>query len=185
VKGTWLLVVVAVLPVLVLEVVAAAPGYPVEDPAGAPVAVVYDASTHVLSIDSSTVETSEDPVAGDTSVSGVVEGPSGQINHGQVIKQLHELTEGPASGCLTSAVARSDLGEGDQKVTTDEYGSTGSSGATDGAVTTIETDCTDSGRSNDQASSKSSENSSANRPTAPGKSDSAPGNSNGAPGKDK
>ena len=123
-RGTWLILVIAVIPVLVSQVASAAPGYPVADPPGTTYVVAYDSPSHVLTLTSSTIDTIEESaVAGDTepdvavsesTTSGVVEGPNGQINHGQVIKQLHELTDGRNSGCLTSAVAQSDLGKDDQ-----------------------------------------------------------------------
>ena len=125
-RGTWLILVVAVLPVLASQVASAAPGYPVEDPKGTSYTVAYDPPSQVLTLTSSTIGTTDSSVTtGDSSpepsvavsdsVTGVVEGPNGQVNHGQVMKQLHELTDGQNSGCLTSAVAQSDLGKGDQE----------------------------------------------------------------------
>ena len=127
-RGTWLILVVAVIPVLVSQVASAAPGYPVEDPADTSYVVTYDPPSRVLTVTSSTPPSSDiaagtaaapDDPGTDGVVSGVVGAPNGQINHGQVVKELHELTDGRNSGCLTSAVARSDLGKGVHESTED------------------------------------------------------------------
>jgi hypothetical protein len=175
-RGTWLILVVAVLPVLASQVASAAPGYPVEDPKGTSYTVAYDPPSHVLTLTSSTTaatdgsaaagESSSEPsVTESDPVTGIVEGPNGQINHGQVMKQLHELTDGQNSGCLTSAVAQSDLGKGDQE---------GLVGEID--PLTVEVDCLDTngGSKSDKTQGKSD--------AAPGKSDKVPGK---APGRDK
>jgi hypothetical protein len=167
VKGTWILALVAVLPVLVSQVVAAAPGYPVEDPPGAGIVVGYDAQANLLTFSSETTDTTAAPDLSDQAApverteiaSGVVEGPNGQINHGQVIKQLHELTEGKNSGCLTSAVAKSDLGKEDRSVETD---------GTD--VTLIDTECATTDLLETKPSTNGSETASANQSEDHGKS---------------
>ena len=159
-RGTWLVLVVAVIPVLVSQVASAAPGYPVEDPAVTSYVVAYDPPSRVLTVTSSssdivgdTTALPEDP-ATDVVTSGVVGGSNGQINHGQVMKELHELTDGRNSGCLTSAVARSDLGKGDDESAADD----------------LDVDCSKTNGAD--ASDK-----------APGKSDEAPGKQDKAPGK--
>jgi hypothetical protein len=93
-------------------------------------------------------------------VTGVVERPNGQVNHGQVMKQLHELTDGQNSGCLTSAVARSDLGKSDQEELAGEVD-----------PLSVEVDCSDKAQGKPD--------------TAPGKPDKAQGKSGKAPGRDK
>jgi hypothetical protein len=170
-RGTWLVLVVAVIPVLVSQVASAAPGYPVEDPADTSYVVAYDPPSQVLTVTSST-PASPDVVVGttvlpedlgtDAVVSGVVGGPNGQINHGQVVKEVHELTDGPTSGCLTSAVARSDLGMGEHESTADDLDSVA-----------LNVDC--SKTNGTDASDKA--------PGNPDKSDKAPGKSDKAPGK--
>ena len=70
------------------------------------------------------------------------------------MKELHELTDGRNSGCLTSAVARSDLGKGDDEAAADD----------------LDVDCSKTNGAD--ASDK-----------APGKSDEAPGKQDKAPGK--
>jgi len=163
VKGTWMLALVAVLPVLVSQVAAAAPGYPVENPPGAQIVVGYDAHANVLTFSAETRSTTESETAVERSdptvaveladiASGVVEGPNGQINHGQVMKQLHELTEGKNSGCITSAVAKSDLGKGDQSIASD---------GTD--VTLIDTECTTTDLLDEKSSINGSETAASNR----------------------
>jgi hypothetical protein len=171
-RGTWLILVVAVLPVLASQVASAAPGYPVEDPKGTSYTVSYDLPSDVLTLTSSTIGTTDgSAAAGDSSpelsaaesdsVSGVVEGPNAQINHGQVMKQLHELTDGQNSGCLSSAVAQSDLGKGDQEDLVGEID-----------PLTVEVDCLDA-------------NGSGKSDKTQGKSDAAPGKSGKAPGRDR
>jgi hypothetical protein len=177
-RGTWLIIVVAVLPVLASQVASAAPGYPVEDPKGTSYTVAYDPPSQVLTLTSSTIGATDGSVAtGDSSpelsvavsdsVTGVVEGPNGQVNHGQVMKQLHELADGQNSGCLTSAVAPSDLGKGDQEELVGEID-----------LLTVEVDCPDKTQGESDAAQGKSD-------TAPGKSDAAQGESDKAPSRDK
>jgi hypothetical protein len=159
-RGTWLLLVVAVLPILVAQVASAAPEYPVEDPQGASYTVAYDPPTQILTLTSSSSSHAGATATPDAPAASVlVEGPNGQVNHGQVMQQLHELTDGSNSGCLTSAVAKSDLGKGGESVSADEIDSL-----------TVDVDCT---KTADSAGSDS------------GKSDEAPGKSDKAPGKGK
>ena len=170
VKGTWMLALVAVLPVLVSQVAAAAPGYPVENPPGAQIVVGYDAQANVLTFSAETTSTTESETAIERSdptvavelteiASGVVEGPNGQINHGQVMKQLHELTEAKNSACVTSAVAKSDLGKEDRSVNSD-----------DSDVTLIDTECTTTDLLGERSSTNGSETAATNQSKDPGKS---------------
>jgi len=177
-RGTWLILVVAVLPVLASQVASAAPGYPVEDPKGTSYTVAYEPPSQVLTLASSTIGTSdgsivsgdsspEPSVAESDSVSGVVEGPNGQVNHGQVMKQVHELTDGQSSGCLTSEVARSDLGKGDQEGLVEDID-----------PLTVEVDCPDKTQGNSgETQGKSGE--------TPGKSGETQGTPDKARGRDK
>jgi hypothetical protein len=168
-RGTWLILVVAVLPVLVSQVASAAPGYPVEDPQGTSYTVAYDPPSHMLTVTSPTTSTLVQFGAAD--VSDAVGATTPQVNHGQVMKQLHELIEGRNSGCLTSAVAKSTLGKGDDQVPADEIG-----------TLIVDVDCSETDGSAGHGSGKPDD--------APGKSDTAEaekprGNSDKAPGKDK
>jgi hypothetical protein len=176
-RGTWLILVVAVIPVLVSQVASAAPGYPVEDPPSISYVVAYDPPSQVLTVTSPTTSTptssnitiqtdvvtgsaaADDGPGTDVVAGGVAGTASGQINHGQVVKKLHELADGRNSGCPTSAVAQSDLGKGDHK-----------SGADDIDSVVLNVDCSKTNGS--EASDKT-----------PGKSDEAPGESDKAPGK--
>jgi len=180
-RGTWLILVVAVLPVLASQVASAAPGYPVEDPKGTSYTVAYAPPSQVLTLTSSTIGTTDgSAAAGDSSpepsvavsdsVTGVVEVPNGQINHGQVMKQLHELTDGQNSGCLTSAVAQSDLGKGDQEDLVGEID-----------PHTVEVDCSDKA----PGLSDNSDETQGKSDAAPGKSDKTQGKSGKASGRDK
>ncbi len=55
------------------------------------------------------------------SVSGaVVGGPQGQINHGQFMRLFNHLVDMRGRGCLNRWLARSDLGKGDQKLSTSD-----------------------------------------------------------------
>jgi hypothetical protein len=183
-RGTWLILVVAVIPVLVSQVASAAPGYPVEDPPATSYVVAYDPPSRLLTVTSPTTSTPESSdVAGGTDVvtgttasdddsgtdavaSGVVGAPNGQVNHGQVVKKLHELTDGGNSGCLTSAVARSDLGKGDDQST---------SGDIDSVILNVDCSKTSDSDASDKTPGKSDK--------TPGKPDRSPGKSDKAPGK--
>lgn len=181
-RGTWLILVVAVLPILIAQVASAAPDYPVEDPPGTSYTVAYDPPSQILTLTSSSPSTT-DATATPTTASGaesitttsvLVEGPNGQINHGQVMQQLHEFTVDRNSGCLTSAVAKSELGKGDEPGSEDEIDSM-----------TVDVDCSTTADSAGRGSGKSDE--------APERSDKAekekpstpPGRSDKAPGKGK
>ncbi len=107
-QGTWLVLVVAAIPILVSEAASAAPGYPVADPVGGTVPITETAT-------------------------GVVKDPNGQVDCGQIMQQLHELTDEPTSGCNTNSEALSDLGKKQVGSTTDSDGS---------GPALIETDCT-------------------------------------------
>ena len=173
-RGTWLILVVAVLPVLASQVASAAPGYPVEDPQGTSYTVAYDPPSHILTVTSPTSTPQVDDPGVDTVVSGVAEGPNGQVNHGQVINQLHVLTDGRNSGCLTSAVAKTDLGRGDESVSADEIGSL-----------VIDVDCSRTSDSTDRGSVKSDEASGKSDKAAEEKPEKPHGKSDKAPGEDK
>ena len=181
-RGTWLILVVAIIPVLVSQVASAAPGYPVEEPAGTSYVVAFDPPSHVLTLTSSTTSTPDesgivdgsdgadgsvtlvDDPGLDSVVSIVAEDPNGQINHGQVVKKLHELADGHDTGCLTSAVAQSDLGKGAQQVEPGEID-----------ALTIDVNCAKTNNSAHSDSGGSGD--------SQGKSDKAPGRSDKAPGK--
>jgi hypothetical protein len=183
-RGTWLVLVVAVIPVLVSQVASAAPGYPVEDPPDTSYVVAYDPPSRVLTVTSPPTSTpassdtasetelvggtnplTDDPDA-DTVASGVVGGPNGQVNHGQVVKKLHELIDEHNAGCLTNAVARSDLGKGDHQSSEDDV---------DSVLLNVDCSNKSGAEASDEAAGKSDE--------APGTSDGAPGKSDRAPGK--
>lgn len=176
-RGLWAFLVVAVLPILVSSIATAAPGYPVQDQPEATYTVAYEPSSHVLTVtdtapDSATTDTpdvSEDVVV----ASGEVAGPNGQVNHGQVIKQLHDLIDGDNVGCITSAVAQSDLGKGDQQVRPNDTTPV-ETGGLDPTVLDIE--CTDHGQDREPSPANPSADSPSNRPDAPGRSGDAPGN---------
>jgi hypothetical protein len=183
-RGTWLILVVAVIPVLVSQVASAAPGYPVENPPSIPYVVAYDPPSQVLTVTSPIASTptssnvtveadvatgsaaADDDAGTDAVAGGVVGTASGQINHGQVVKKLHELADERNSGCLTGAVARSDLGKGDHKSAADDI---------DSVVLNVDCSKTNGSEASDKTPGKSDE--------APGTSDKAPDTSDKAPGK--
>lgn len=111
---------IAVIPVLVAGVASAAPRYPVENPAGTRFTVSYESASNTLNLSTSTAE---EPYAGTFGVDGATDdvsvsivGPNGQVNHGQIVSQVHELADGRQLGCITRTVAPSDLGKGDQQL---------------------------------------------------------------------
>lgn len=192
--GTWMLTLFALIPILAAGVASAAPGYPVEDSAETQFAVSYEPASNVLTLSTSTAEdsntgtvgvdgaaTAEDSVAdtvgkegatNDVSVSVV--GPNGQVNHGQIVKQVHGLVEGPQLGCITRIVGQSDLGKGDQQVRPHEQPT---SSATTEPVdpSVLEGECTDSDVSGKSASADISGNPIDDRDEPKGKSADAPG----------
>jgi hypothetical protein len=201
-RGTWLVLVVAAIPMLVAEVVAAAPGYPVEDQQPDAFVVAYDETSHVLSLSPSTTMALDQPDevepsgpdgappppsgGADDVVSGVVGGPNGQINHGQVIQQLRDLLDGQNPACLTSAVAQSDLGKGDHQVRSGDVETADSGTLTDELGSAIvNVDCTKNNPSDESGSAGVGKGSPSERPESAGKSDKAPRGPDKAPGRDK
>ncbi|GMQ98598.1 MAG: hypothetical protein BMS9Abin17_1118 [Acidimicrobiia bacterium] len=143
-RGTWIAIAI-MSPVLVAQIAFAVPRYLAQDTPEAAVTTTYDAQDDADPLNTPTTEGSNAPrdatevPDGTTDLPGnsaevpdsttdfpgnSAEVPDGPINHGQVMKQLQELTDGPASGCLTSAVARSDLGKGNQRDQTDTTNTT-------------------------------------------------------------
>jgi hypothetical protein len=182
-RRLWVLLVVAVLPILVSSIAAAAPGYPVQDPPGATYTVAYEPSSHVLSVTNTTpdptVAVAPEAAEGVVDVvSGEVVGPNGQVNHGQVMKQLHDLIDGNDVGCITSAVAQSEFGKGDQQVQPKDTTVTPDSGALDPATldpTIVDIDCTTrGGQSDEHPSNNATKEHTTGQPDSPGKSDTAP-----------
>ena len=203
-RGTWLLLVVAAIPMLVAEVVAAAPGYPVEDQQPEAYVVAYDETSHVLTLSPSTTMTLDQSYEGeplgpdgdslppsggagaDDVASGVVGGPNGQINHGQVLQRLRDLLDGQNSACLTSAVAQSDLGKGDQQVRSGDVETVDSGTLTDELGSAIvDVDCTKTNPSDDSGSANSGKGPPSERPESASGKDKAPDRPDKAPGSDK
>ena len=173
-RGLWVILVVAVLPILITSIAAAAPGYPVEDPPGNTYTVAYDPSDQVLTV-TDTTPTSVAPVESSTDeeaavgVAGDVSGPNGQINHGQIVSQLHDLIDGNDRGCITSAVAQSDLGKADQQVRPSDI-----PGTVDLDPTVLNVDCTDHGQPSEHPV-KPNPKPEEGKDNSQGKSDTAPG----------
>jgi hypothetical protein len=176
--GTWLLTLFAMIPILAAGVASAAPGYPVEDSGEIQFAVSYEPASNVLTLSASTAEAPDagtvgrDGATNDVSVLAV--GPNGQVNHGQIVKQVHGLAEGRQLGCIARNVGQSDLGKGDQQVRPHEQPTS--------SVTTepidpsvLEADCTDSAVSGGSASTATSGNPADDRDKPKGKSADAPG----------
>ena len=195
--GSWPLTLFALIPMLAAGVASAAPGYPVEDSGETQFAGSYEPASNVLTLSTSTADDSDagtvgvdgattaeasdagtvgrDGATNDVSVSVV--GPNGQVNHGQIVKQVHGLAEGRQLGCIARTVGQSDLGKGDQQVRLHEQPTS--------SVTTepidpsvLEADCTDSDVSGGSASAATSGNPADDR-------DKPKGNSTDAPGKNK
>jgi hypothetical protein len=176
--GTWLLTLFAMIPILAAGVASAAPGYPVEDSGETQFAVSYEPASNVLTLSTSTADDSDagtvgqDGATNDVSVSVV--GPNGQVNHGQIVKQVHGLAEGRQLGCIARNVGQSDLGKGDQQVRPHEQPtSSDTTEPIDPSV--LETECTDSDVSGGSASTATSESSADDRDKPKGKSSDAPG----------
>jgi hypothetical protein len=171
--------VLALVPFLISGVAAAAPGYPVENPPSNPFTVTYDTTSHVLTLTTSITEDSGAAVSGVDGTTGdvattVVEGPNGQINHGQIVRQVHELVEGQQLGCVTRVVAKSDLGKGDQQVRPNEPSTESNiTESVDPAI--LEGECPSSNQSNKPASTSASDHPSKNGDKSQGKSKDAPG----------
>lgn len=75
-------------------------------------------------------------------VGGQVTGPEGQVNHGTIIALFNAMYDGENRGCLVRHLAQSDLGKGDQQITTEEA-DPDFEPTNEGTVsfTTVETDC--------------------------------------------
>ena len=177
----WLLMILGVIPLVVAGVASAAPQYPVDNPAETRFTVSYQPADEVLTLGTSVVEPPDagsgvvDDVSSDVSVS--VAGPNGQINHGQIVRQIHDLVDRSQVGCVTRAVAQSDLGKGDQQVRPQEQStSTDATEPIDPSV--LEVEC-----SNSNEPTKPSPSDAAEHPT--NKPDGAKGKSVDAPGNDK
>ncbi len=104
----------------------------------------------------------------------VVDGPNGQVNHGQFMKLFNSLHDGTGRGCLNRHLAKSALGKDDQQIKVSDVEETA---MTDTGMISFETkldDCqhgnSDKGEGHRVTSSEKSE-----RPDSPGKSGSAPG----------
>jgi hypothetical protein len=173
-RGLWVILVVAVLPIIISGIAAAAPGYPVEDPPGNTYTVAYNPSDHVLTVTDTTptsvapVESSTDEEAAGGST-GDVSGPNGQINHGQIVSQLQDLIDGNDRGCITSAVAESHLGKGDQQVRPND-----SPGTVDLDPTVLNVECTSHGQTSEHPDNRNPKTEEGKH-NSPGKSDTAPG----------
>lgn len=173
-RNVWVILIVAALPVLITGIAAAAPGYPVEDPPGNTYAVAYSPSDHVLTV-TDTTPTSIAAVTPSTvvdEVSSDVTGPNGQINHGQIVSELHNLIDGKDVGCITRAVAQSDLGKGDQQVRPNDP--TVELPTIDLDPTVLEVECPDHGKPT-EPTAKSDPKPAKAQSDSPGKSDSASG----------
>jgi hypothetical protein len=176
--GSWPLTLFALIPILAAGVASAAPGYPVEDSGETQFAVSYEPASNVLTLSTSTADDSDagtvgvDGATNDVSVSVV--GPNGQVNHGQIVKQVHGLAEGRQLGCVTRTVGQSDLGKGDQQV---RLGEQPTSSVTTEPIdpSVLEAECTDSAVPSGSASTATSGNPADDRDKPKGKSADAPG----------
>jgi hypothetical protein len=176
--GTWLLTLFALIPILAAGVASAAPGYPVEDSGEIQFAVSYEPASNVLTLSTSTAEASDAGTVGVdgaiNDVSVLVVGPNGQVNHGQIVKQVHGLAEGRQLGCIARNVGQSDLGKGDQQV---RLGEQPTSSVTTEPIdpSVLEAECTDSAVPSGSASTATSGNPADDRDKPKGKSADAPG----------
>jgi len=187
--GTLPLMFLGVIPLLVTGVASAAPGYPVDNPPETQFIVSYESASNTLILSTSTAEapdadgtpTAEVPDAGTLGVDGTsndesvsVVGPNGQVNHGQIVRQIHELAEVSQRGCVTRTVAQSDFGKGDQQVRPHEQStSTDATEPVDRSV--LEGECSDSGVSSDLVPARASDHRVDHPDTPQGKSEDAPG----------
>jgi len=163
-RGTWIAIAI-MSPVVVAQIAFAVPGYFAPDVPDGAVTTTYDTPDDAVPLTTSTTEGIAAPrVATEApdSTTGLpgnsTEVTDGAVNHGQVMKQLQELTDGPASGCLTSAVARSDLGKGNRRDRTDETSTTLSQSFAD------EFDCTSAKAREGDGSGKVSKDTATKRP---------------------
>jgi len=166
-------------PVLIAQIAFTVPGYFAEDTPGEAVTTLYDTRVDATTPTATSPQGVDAPsgraegpgstaeVPGTTAgVPGnAAEGSDRPMNHGQVMKQLQELTDGPAPGCLTSAVAQSDLGKGKQRDQSDGTNTTLASSFAD------EFDCTSVTAPDGNGSSKVSKDDVTTRPDKPNPSD--------------
>ncbi len=176
--GTLPLMFLGVIPLLVTGVASAAPGYPVDNPPETQFAVSYESASNALTLSTPTAEA---PDAGTLGVDGTsndvlvsVVGSNGQVNHGQIVRRIHELAEVSQRGCVTRTVAQSDLGKGDRQVRPHEQStSTDATEPVDQSV--LEGECSDSGVSSDLVPAGASDHRVGDPDTPQGKSGDAPG----------
>ncbi|MDH3605593.1 MAG: hypothetical protein OER12_01200 [Acidimicrobiia bacterium] len=104
---------------------------------------------------------------------GVVAGPNGQVNHGQLMKAFHQLFDMRGKGCVNRLLAQSDLGKGDQQVKTgdvDPEFAAGESGTLEFLSFTVDCEHGKKEKSDDHPSQQGKEKS-----DSPGKSGQAKG----------
>jgi len=107
-------------------------------------------------VDTDEFDVAEDPAeyTGADGVCGLsgaeVEGPNGQINHGQFMKLFNTLYQGSHRGCLNRHLAHSDLGKGDTQLTTGEVNPEFEPGDTGTLTFTTELADCDKGKKNDE-----------------------------------
>ena len=185
-RGTWLGVLVALVPVLWVTVASASPWEPVTTstvPALPASSVDGDVLTvsHVIEVpDSDGADAPED-------VPGVGAGQSDDgVNHGRIVSQAHDLTDG-VEGCVNRQIAQSDLGKKNA-----DGGDDGPALLDDGTVdpSSLDLDCTngkpgtaDDGETPASRENGNSGNSQGNSETAQDSKPSKPAQT--APGKDK
>jgi hypothetical protein len=185
----------AVIPLLVAGVASAAPEYPVEHPVERPVetqfTVSYESARNTATLSTSTAE---EPDAGTFGVEGAtndvsvsVVGPNGLVNHGQIVRQVHELADVRQLGCITRTVAQSDVGKGDHQIRPLEQST--SSDATESVdPSVLDVECLDSNGPSEPVPAGASEHRSDDQDRPQGKGDDQDrpqGKVADAPGKDK
>ena len=181
--GTWSLLVFGVIPLLVAGVASAAPTYPVNLAPETLSTVSYEAASHIPTPVTLTPDTVDavppgvDDIIADVSVS--VAGPNGEVgdgpmNHGQIVRQSHELAECRQLGCVTRTVAQSDLGKDDQQRRPQEQStSTDTTGSVDPSL--LDTECSDNSVPSKPTPGNASQNRPDGREEPKGKSSDAPG----------
>jgi hypothetical protein len=176
--GTWPLMLFAAIPLLVAGVASAAPGYPVERPVEPQFTVSYESASNTVTLSTTTAE---EPDAGTFGVEGAtndvsvsVVGPNGPVNHGQIVRQVHELADGRQLGCITRTVAQSDVGKGDQQIRPHEQST--SSDATESVdPSVLDVECVDSNGPSEPVPDGASEHPKDDQDRPQGKSADAPG----------
>ncbi len=109
-------------------------------------------------------------------LAALIAGPLGQVNHGQFVKTLNQLFQGPGRGCVVRHLAQSDLGKGETTLRTPDVDpdfTPGDSGEVD--FTTVITTCRHGNGGDDSGAGATSNGNGKGRPDSPGKSGSAPG----------